>query len=287
MAKFDLIETFMAVVETNSFNAAAKKLHKSTASVSQKINALESQLKVELIKRDTRNIEVTSIGHAYYDQCRRIFNEIDLADKLIQTQQEEPRGILKIACPISSLIPKIAEFRQTYPEIELVIDCNEKWPNVEKDKIDIIVGMSLEAPPDYVRKIIGKSRYTLCASSTYFKKYGIPQTPHDLIQHRYIAHFKRVNDKQLLFKNGLIVPVSPWLWLNSTRAMLDCALNDMGIISLHNFVTTSAIEKGDLIEVFSDLQTENPLCVYYPYNQYLDPKVRLFINYLNSIQLNF
>ncbi len=287
MVKFDLIQTFLTIVETNSFHAAAKKLNKSTASISQKINSLEIQLHVELIKRDTRNIEITPIGLAYYEQCKRIFNEIELADKLIKTQHDEPRGKLKIACPISILIPQIAKFREIYPEIELIIDCNENWPNVEKDKIDIIVGMTLEAPQDFVRKMIGGVRYTLCGSSNYFKANGVPSNVHELIQHRYIGHIMRVNDKQLSFKNELVVPVNPWIWLNSTQAMLNCALNDLGIALLHNFVTASFIKNGDLIEIFADLQTQTPLCVYYPYHQYLDPKVRLFLNYLDSINLNF
>ncbi len=287
MIKFDLIQAFMVVVETNSFNVAAKKLDKSTAAISQKINALEKHLNVSLIKRDTRNMEITPIGHAYYNQCRKIFSEIERADKLIKTQHEEPHGKLKVACPLKSLVPKIAQFKNLYPDIELEIDSNEKWPNVQKSKIDIIVGITLPAPQDYVCKKIGTVRYTLCASKAYFKKYGKPESPHDLIHHHYIAHTKRLNDNQLSFNKGaLIVPVAPWLRLNNTLAMLECAIHDLGLVSLHNVVTQEALKNGQLIEIFDSMQCDEPLNVYYPYHEYLDPKIKCFLNYINETFVN-
>jgi DNA-binding transcriptional LysR family regulator len=282
MVKIELMQAFVAVIETNSFVAAAKKLKKSSAAISQKINALEKQLKVELIKRDTRNLEITPIGQAYYDQCKKIFQEMDKAKKLIKTQQIEPSGKLKVVCPVRSLVPKIVQFRDIYPDIELIVDCNERMPDFSKEKVDIVVG-TLAAPPDVVAKVIGKTRYCLCGSKNYFKKFGKPKTPHELIQHRYIAHSMRFNDTQLSFDEGRItVPVQPWVWLNNTHAMLECAKHDLGLISLHSIMIQDAIDKGELIEIFAELQTDESLYLYYPYSEYLEPKIRLFVEFLDS-----
>lgn len=279
MVKLDLLEAYICVIENNSFNLAAKQLKKSSAAISQKITALEKQLKVELIKRSTRNLEVTPIGHAYYEQCKKIVKEIDKGNKLIQTQHIEPSGVLRVACPIISYIPKIAAFQNKYPDVQLIIDCNERIPDLVKDKIDIIVGMTLAPPDGYVRKSIGKVRYCLCGSKKYFKNHGTPKTPQDLIHHRYIAHSMRYNENQIHLDTGT-VPMQPWIWLNNTQAMLKCAIDGIGLVKLHNFVVEQALESGDLTEIFSELQSEEPLYINYLYTQYLDPKIQLLIEFL-------
>ena len=59
MSRLDQIETFIQVVEKNSFTLAAKALGISAAAVSKQINTLEKRLAVQLLTRSTRKIELS------------------------------------------------------------------------------------------------------------------------------------------------------------------------------------------------------------------------------------
>ncbi len=57
--------------------------------------------------------------------------------------------------------------------------------------------MSIEGSADLVRRRVASTRYVLCASPNYLKKYGIPKRPSDLKQHKYITHSVRKPDNVL------------------------------------------------------------------------------------------
>ena len=140
--------------------------------------------------------------------------------------------------------------------------------------------MSIPGPADSIQRVIEKTRYVLCASPDYLKKYGTPKRPQDLIGHQYITHSMRRPDDVILFKNDSI-HVEPLLRLNDTKAMLQCALEGVGIIKLHEYVVREAIEQKKLVEILSSF-AENELSIYlcYQARRYLQPKIRRFIDFV-------
>ncbi|GAL21678.1 transcriptional regulator LysR family in formaldehyde detoxification operon [Vibrio maritimus] len=70
MANWEGINEFVAVVETQSFTAAAERLSTSVANISRRVTALEDKLAVKLFVRTTRKVSVTEVGATYYQHCK-------------------------------------------------------------------------------------------------------------------------------------------------------------------------------------------------------------------------
>lgn len=287
MSNLNQIASFIQIVESNGFAAAARQQGISTAAVSRQMAKLEKSLGTQLLQRTTRQITLTEIGEQYYRHCKHAFSEIAEASAVVAGNMLEPSGTLKVTCSryfaIKYIIPRLPEFRMLYPKVFINLELAERFPNLSKENIDILFGVSLEGPPELVRKRVMTTRYVLCASPGYLKKYGTPQKPTDLSRHRYITHSMRKPANVIKFKNDKEVYVEPILCLNDSLAMRECSMNDMGIVKLHDYMVNEALENNQLVEILSKYK-ESPITVYLYYqpSRYLQPKIRKFIDFFTN-----
>jgi DNA-binding transcriptional LysR family regulator len=287
MSKFERITAFIDVVESNSFAAAARKQGVSTAAISRLVSRLESELKVELLKRTTRKISLTEIGSTYYQHCKKVLEGFKEAELAISESQVEATGTLNIISSryfaIKKLIPRLSDFMAQNPHLQIHFELAERNPDMALEEIDILFGVSMEKSDELIRKRVATTRYILCASPKYINENGLPLTPHDLIKHRYITHSMRTPNNIIQFKNNNQIIVQPMLWLNDTRAMRECAILGMGIVKLHDYMVMDAIQDGRLIEILSEFQEPpSPVYLYYQQSRYLQPKIRKFIDFFTD-----
>ncbi len=285
MSHLDEIESFIQVVEKNSFTLAAKNLGISAAAVSKQINALEKRLAVQLLSRSTRKIELTEVGQNYYQQCQRILIELHEAEILVSQIKKEPSGILRVVASNyygeRYVIPHLAEFMSLYPKVELHIELAERFPDLAQENIDILIGTSFEGPPDLIRRKICSGQYVLCATKKYLAKYGVPKKPADLIHHRYIEHSMRHPYGIINLKNDQSITVKPILFLNSTKEMISCALQDIGIIKLHHYALEELIQSHQLCEILPEYRDiKRNVYLFYQSSRFVQPKIRHFIDFV-------
>ncbi len=206
MSKLNQLATFIQVAENSSFAKTARSMKLSTAAVSKQIGLLEDSLGVQLLHRSTRRVELSEIGQIYYEHCKRIMSELSEADAAISKTHQEPFGELKVTSGRHFgeryIVPHLADFIKSYPKVRINLELAERIPDLEKEGVDILIGMSLPGPPDSIQRVIEKTRYVLSASPAYLKKFGIPKKPEDLIEHRYITHSMRHPDDVIFFKNS-------------------------------------------------------------------------------------
>jgi DNA-binding transcriptional LysR family regulator len=284
MSKLERITAFIAVVEANGFAAAARQQGVSTAAISRMVSNLEADLNTQLLKRTTRSVALTEVGATYYEQAKQALSDLNSAEQVITASMAEAAGLLRITSnryfAINHLFPDLPQFMAENPKLRVQIELAERFPDLAQEKIDIIFGVSAEGPEELVRRRVGDTRYVLCASPAYLAEHGTPQVPADLIKHRYIAHSMRKPNNVLVFKNGQSVQVEPFLFLNDSRAMSGCAMKDMGIVGLHDYVVNEALANGQLIEVLAKFQEPiKTIYLYYEKSRYLQPKIRRFIDF--------
>jgi DNA-binding transcriptional LysR family regulator len=284
--KFERIQLFVQIVEKGSFSVVAREARVSTAAVSKQIALLEQEAHVKLLRRTTRSVVPTEAGVVYYEQCRKVLQEYLNAEALISKLSVEPSGKLKV---VSSpywgekyILPRLKEFLVRYPKLVLELEFAERMPDLSKEEIDVIFGMSMAGPENSIQKKIGSTRYVLCASPQYLKARGTPLKIQDLKSHSYIGHSKRRFDDRLNFKNKREIHIQPSLWLNDTRTMLNCAVQGIGIAKLHRNLVEEYIQSGLLAEILpNELESQIPVYLYYREDRYLHPKVRHFIDFFS------
>ncbi|MBA4697095.1 MAG: LysR family transcriptional regulator [Legionella sp.] len=284
MSKLDRINAFISVVEHNSFASAARAQGISTAAMSRHIARLESDLKVTLLNRTTRQISLTEVGADYYQHAKKALAGLIEAEMAIATSREEPTGLLTVMSnrhfALKYLIPKLSVFMKCNPKLQVNVELAERFPDLTKENIDLIFGVSMEGPDTLVRRQVAMTRYVLCASPAYLKKYGDLHVPADLGKHHYITHSMRKPDNLIKFQGGREIYVEPVLWLNDSQAMCECAMQSMGIVNLHDYIVADALQNGRLVEILPEFaERKQPVYLYYQQSKYLQPKIRRFIDF--------
>lgn len=281
------METFVKVVECNSFAAASREIGISTAAVSKQISRLEERLGVQLLKRTTRRLQLTDAGSCYFDQCKKVIEEVFEAESLVSQLRNEPQGLLKVMTNShfaeKKILPVLPQFLKMFPKITFNLQVDERVPDFEKEGLDIMIGHNIQLADDFVQKKIMSTRYALCAAPEYLKEFGKPNKPSDLANHRYITHSMRNPDNIIQFKGGGHIQVNPYMRINNAKVMYQCALEGMGIIKLHHYVVADAIRNGGLIEILEKYNEGKIfLNVSYLQRRFIPSKIRAFIDFYSS-----
>ena len=272
------------IADLDSLAAAARELKVTPAAVSKQLTKMEKELKVQLLLRSTRRVELTDIGREYCVQCQRVLEEASQADALILKIKAIPSGTLHVLSnphfAASYIVPYIGKFLSEYPEMHLNLELGERIPNLSEEDIDVVIGMSISASGDIIQKKIATTSYVYCASSEYLKVFGIPEKPEDLKKHRYITHNMRRPDNIVKFDNEKTVAVQPFLGVNDAQTLLKLALAGLGIVKLHRYVVQDYIKSGDLLELFTDEnKSEIPIYVAFQQRRFVPSKIRCFLDF--------
>jgi DNA-binding transcriptional LysR family regulator len=135
-------------------------------------------------------MHLTHEGQLFLSQCLKLKYELDSTRELISGFHSEPKGKLKISCnPMLAetfLLPKLIKYKERFPKVALDILIEERMPDIKYEKIDLVFGVNWPAPDEIIARKIRNTRYVLCASPEYIKKYGTPESIKDLKQHFYI-----------------------------------------------------------------------------------------------------
>lgn len=134
---------FVHVVEQGGFAAAGRALDEPKSKLSRRIAQLEEQLGVRLIQRTTRQFNVTEVGQTFYEHCKAMLVEAQAAQDAIAALQVEPRGVVKLTCPVTLLHvhvgPMLAKFMARYPDVTLQLEATNRRVDVVGEGVDIAI----------------------------------------------------------------------------------------------------------------------------------------------------
>src|SRR3990167_6777642 len=143
MDRFDAMQAFARVVETGSFTKASATLHMSKTSVTQLIQQLEARLRVRLLNRTTRKVNVTADGAAYYERVLRVLADVDDAETSLSSASASPRCRLRVDVPSPLarmiLIPALPAFHAQYPDIQLDMGVSDRMVDIIGENVDCVV----------------------------------------------------------------------------------------------------------------------------------------------------
>lgn len=125
--RFDLVEleTFLAVAELGSFSAAAKKMHVSQPSVTNRVQRLEAMLKTKLVERTTRRVSVTPDGAELANRARLALQGLRelLLDFQSRAASSRLRAVIATTPMLAAVVlPQLIQsFRQAYPAMQIQV----------------------------------------------------------------------------------------------------------------------------------------------------------------------
>ena len=194
MDRFDAMQAFARVVETGSFTKAAETLRISRTSVTQLVQQLEARLRVRLLNRTTRQVNVTADGAAYYERVLRLLADMDDAETSLSDASASPRGRLRVDVPSPFarmvLVPALPAFHARHPEIQLDLGVSDRKVDLIGENVDCVIrGGELQDQSLRARRV-ADLRLGVYASPGYLAMAGVPRHPGELedSHHRIVGY---------------------------------------------------------------------------------------------------
>ncbi len=188
---WDKLKIFHAVAEAGSFTSATVILNLSQSAISRQIQSLEEDLKVKLFERHARGLTLTENGEYVYKTAHEVISKLKEVETTLGDQKYKPTGKLTITTVRSFgthwLTPRIQEFMQLNPEIEIELIFDDKELDLSTRQADIGIFMRRPKQLNYIQRKLMDINYHIYGSTKYLEKYGIPKTINDLSKHKFIS----------------------------------------------------------------------------------------------------
>lgn len=184
---------FMQVVREGSFTAAAQRLGLAQSGVSRSVRELEERLGVQLLVRTTRKLSLTHAGEQLYQTAESAFDALDSGLATLAHYRQTPSGTVRINASQHAidkcLLPKLAIFKQRYPDIRLELINESRFVDIITERFDAGVRLGAEVSQGMIAvRITPDMEMAIVATPAHFRRYGFPQTPADLVAHPCIAY---------------------------------------------------------------------------------------------------
>ncbi len=299
MDRFDAMLAFARVVEAGSFTKAADTLHMSKTTVTQLIQQLEARLRVKLLNRTTRKLNLTADGAVYYERVVRLLGELDDAETSLSSAATAPRGRLRVDVPsplaTTLLIPALPEFYARYPDIQIDMGVSDRMVDLIGEKVDCVVRGGELLDQSLMARKVGDLQLGLYAAPDYLRRMGTPAHPRDLEEsaHRVVGYLWARTGKTLpytLHKADDTVHLRGRyaLAVDDGNAYLAAGIAGLGMLWLPAYMATAPVAAGQLVALFEDWQMEPmPLYLAYPPNRHVSLKLRVFIAWVVEVMARY
>jgi DNA-binding transcriptional LysR family regulator len=246
---FEGLAIFAKVVELRSFSAAAEDLKLSKATISKAVSRIEAKLGTRLFNRTSRRLALTDTGRQLATRAAHILAEGEAAESDAQAQSMAPRGLVRLAAPmsfgVSHVAPLLPEFLATYPEVSIDLHLSDAMVDLIGEGFDAAIRIA--ALPDsslVARRLCAMSPY-LVGAPAYFEKRGKPKHPLQLAEHACLAYAYQLTPDTWHFRKktgerATVRPAGP-LRVNNGDAMLPAILAGVGLGVLPDFIIRDAL----------------------------------------------
>lgn len=288
MDKLRAIATFARVVETGSLSAASQRLDSSLASVSRQIAALERNLGVTLLTRNTRRLSPTEAGRAYYARIKRLLGDLEEAELEASRDQQVPSGRLVVSAPALfgriELAPVVAAFIKEHPQVQVSLSLNDRFVNLVEEHVDIAVRIGTSPDSAVVARRLRTFSRIVCGAPAYLKRARPPAHPSELKAHACLrfTFFSEANEWTLR-RNGesVSVNIDGPLQSDSQDALITAAEQGLGLILVAPWAVREQLQKGRLRQVLSGWQQPpTPVTALFARSRLMSAKTRAFLDFL-------
>lgn len=295
MDRFDAMTAFARVVETGSFTKAAVTLRMSKTTVTQLVQQLEARLRVKLLNRTTRKVNVTADGAVYYERVLALLADLQDAETRLPSADTAPRGYLRIdvPSPLASmvLVPALPDFYAQYPDIQLDMGVSDRPIDVIAENVDCVLRGGPIADQSLAARHVADLQLGVYASPAYLEHAGWPAHPRDLEQepHRVVGFRWTSTGRKLplqLERDGETVSVQGRyaLALDEGNAYVAAGVAGLGALWLPEYMARRPVERGELVRLFADWRiAPMPLYAAWPPHRHVSPRLRAFVDWVAAL----
>ncbi|MBE4894946.1 LysR family transcriptional regulator [Enterobacter asburiae] len=284
---------FVKVVDYGGFAAAGRALDLPKSRLSRRIAQLEERLGVRLIHRTTRQFTVTEVGQTFYQHCKAMMVEAEAAEEAVAALQAEPRGVVRITCPITLLHvhvgPMLARFMARYPGINLQLEATNRRVDLVGEGVDIAIRVRPRPfdDSDLVLRVLADRGHCLVACPALIQRMGEPVVPSELSAWPGLSmnEGKQIHKWALSGTGGAKAEIHyhPRLITTDMLALREAAMAGIGVVQLPVLMVKDQLASGELVRVLDAWEPRREVIhAVYPSRRGLLPSVRTLVDFLTE-----
>lgn len=288
MDRFQAMTTFIRVVDTGSFSAAARQTNVGQPAVSKLIAQLEERLGVRLITRTTRGLSPTEAGQRFYERALRALEEADEAELAARGAGRGLTGRLRISAATTfarlHVVPRLPEFLAAHPELDLEVIMDDRVIDTVEEGVDVSLRMGELADSTATARKIAAGRRSLVATPAYLARAGTPQTPAEVAGHEAVV-YTHYNARNWTFRNAAggeaSVSVGGRLKVTAAEGLRAAVLADIGLAVASEWMFTRELASGAVVRVLEDWALPPiDLWAVFPTGRLASAKARSFADFV-------
>ena len=191
---WDKLKIFHAVAQAGSFTEASGTLNLSQSAISRQIQSLELTLKTSLFERHARGLSLTEDGEILFKTANEVIIHLKAVETSLMEKKDKPSGKLIVTTVVGFgsiwLTPRIKEFMDKYPEMEVEVIVTDKELDLSTREADVAIWMRQPTQLSYIQKKLIDINYHIYGSPKYLEENGYPNTIKDLDKHKFIVYGK-------------------------------------------------------------------------------------------------
>lgn len=287
------LPVFLAVLEQGGISAAARTLGLSKSGVSVVLARLERSLELRLLDRSTRSLRVTAEGEAFYRQALLVMEQAREADAVMAGLGAAPSGKLTVALPPAfcheMVAPRLASFRQRYPEVQLELVVTSNGAAMVRESADLAVVVGPLEDSELVSRTLLSSALIWVASPTWLATYTLGETLPEICAQVQICETRyglRRMPMHVDGEPGQLDLARGITHVNNPLVVRRVVLGGGGVSVLPRHYCVQQLADGSLVEVLQHIRFDlaaSRLTVVYPGRKLLSPRVRAFLEFLVEI----
>jgi DNA-binding transcriptional LysR family regulator len=286
MDKLEAMRVFIEVAECKSFVGASRTLDLSPPAVTRSIAQLEHALGVRLFNRTTRHVRLTDSGTRFFEDAKRILEDVEQAVATASGSYAEPKGVLSVTAPVLfgqiHIAPILTEYLQQNPSVAVRAVFYDRISNILDEGLDVAIRIGHLKDSSIYATPVGSVQRLVCASPIYLEKYGMPRHPSDLTGHEIIQASTVEPSTTWQFESPTgteSVKVSPRLQCSQNGAAITAARQGFGITRLMSYQIGEELKNGALTRILRDYETKPlPVSIIHLEGRQANAKIRSFID---------
>lgn len=286
MDRLQAMSTYVQVVQTGSFSAAARVLRLGQPAVSKTIAQLEQHLQVRLLMRSTQGLTPTEAGLRFYEHAQVVLQEVEEAELAARGAGANLSGRLRVSAATTfarlHVIPALPRFLEAHPELEIDVVLDDRPIDLIGEGIDVSLRMGRLADTGLVARRLARTRRLVIASPAYLARAGRPKTPADLAAHQTLV-FSQQDSTWEFQRAGRSVSVSVRgrARFSAAEGIRTAVLADMGLTIASEWMFTPELADGRVQAVLSDWSLPDiDLWAVFPSGRMATAKARAFAEFV-------
>ncbi|MGF6330466.1 DNA-binding transcriptional LysR family regulator [Pseudomonas sp. BS3782 TE3695] len=281
---------FAKVVEAGGFAAAGRLLGIPKSRLSRRIAELEERLAARLLQRTTRQLNLTAVGERYLRHCQAMLLEAEMADEAVASMSSEPRGRLRVSCPVGlahQMLPGvISNFLEKFPQVQLEVMLLNRRVDLINEGVDVALRVRDlgDEDPLLVTRRLRQAQMLMVASPAFLRGHEINH-PEDLKNLPVLGALEadRMVHIRMLDQQGKSYDLSLEARLGCEDFIVRkaCTLSGQGFTMLPMMYCEQELENGSLVQLLPEWSLPGGwLQAVYPHRRGVMPAVRAWIDHL-------